>query len=105
MYFTSLKIIIFMWQCGLVDTFTAVNFIFIYNAGAQYSYSAVVIAAMADGNVTKFPGMLFEPIAGFGVSYQFVKAAQTAAERRAGIATWQLCSQLLQHSCWFNICS
>ena len=48
-----------MWQCGLVDTFTAVNFI--YNAGAQYS--AVVIAAMADGNITKFPGMLFEPIA------------------------------------------
>ena len=74
-----------MWQCGLVDTFTAVNII--YNAGAQYSYSAVVIAAMADGNVTKFPGMLFEPIAGFGVSYQFVKAAQTAAERRARVAT------------------
>ena len=72
-----------MWQCGLVDTFTVVNFI--YNAGAQYS--AVVIAAMADGNVTKFPGMLFEPIAGFGVSYQFVKAAQTAAERRARVAT------------------
>ena len=83
MNFTSLKIIIFMWQCGLVDTFTAVNFI--YNAGAQYS--AVVIAAMADGNVTKFPEMLFEPIAGFGVSYQFVKAAQTAAERRARLAS------------------
>ena len=41
MYFTSLKIIIFMWQCGLVDTFTAVSFI--YNTGAQYS--AIVIAA------------------------------------------------------------
>lgn len=72
-----------MWQCGLVDTFTAVSFI--YNAGAQYS--AVVIAAMADGNVTSLPRMLFEPIAGFGVSYQFVKAAQTAAERRARVAT------------------
>ena len=81
MYYTSLKIIIFMWQCGFVDTFTAVNFI--YNAGAQYS--ALVIAAMADGNVTKFPGMLFEPIAGFGVRYQFVKAAQTAAERRVAL--------------------
>lgn len=54
-----------MWQCGLVDTFTTVSFI--YNAGAQYS--AVVIVAMADGNITKLPGMLFEPIAGFGVSY------------------------------------
>lgn len=83
MYFTSLKIITFMWQCGLVDTFTAVNFI--YNAGAQYS--AVVIATMADGNVTNLPGMLFEPIAGFGVSYQFFKAAQTAAERRGRVAT------------------
>jgi len=72
-----------MWQFGLVDTFTAVHFI--YNAGAQYS--AVVIAAIADGNVTKFPTMLFEPIAGFGVSYQFVKAAQNAAERRDRVAT------------------
>ena len=63
-----------MWQYGLVDTFTAVNFI--YNAGAQYS--AVVIAAMADGNATKLPSMLFEPITGLGVSYQFIKAAQTA---------------------------
>ena len=60
-----------MWQYGLVDTFTAVNFI--YNTGAQYG--AVVIAAMADGNVTKFPSMFFEPIAGLGVSCQFIKAA------------------------------
>jgi len=72
-----------MWQYGLVDTFTAVNFI--YNAGAQYS--AVVIAAVADGNATNLPRMLFEPIAGLGVSCQFVKAAQTAAERRARVAT------------------
>ena len=42
---------------------------------------------MVDGNVPKLPGMLFEPIARFEVSYQFVKAAQTAAERRARIAT------------------
>ena len=72
-----------MWEFGLVDTFTAVQFI--YNAGAQYS--SIVVAAVADGNITKFPTMLFEPIAGFGVSYKFVKAAQTAAERRARVAT------------------
>lgn len=83
MSFTSLKIIILMWQCGFVDNFTAVNFI--YNAGAQYS--AVVIAAVADGNATNLPRMLFEPIAGLGVSCQFIKAAQTAAERRARVAT------------------
>jgi hypothetical protein len=83
MYYTSLKIIILIWQYGFVDTFTAVNFI--YNAGAQYT--AVVAAAMADGNVTKFPKVLFEPIVGLGVSYQFVKAAQTAAERKARVAS------------------
>lgn len=83
MYYSSLKIVIFLWQCGVVDTLTALNII--YNAGAQYS--AVVVAAMADGDITKFPKILFEPIAGFGVSYPFVKAAQTAAERRARVAT------------------
>ena len=31
--------------------------------------------------------MIFEPIAGLRVGYQFVKAAQTAAERRARVAT------------------
>ena len=72
-----------MWQCGLVDTFTAVNFI--YNTVAQYS--AVVIGAIADGSPTNLPRILFEPIAGIGVSYQFIKAAQTAVERRATIAT------------------
>lgn len=83
MNFISLKIMILMYQSGLVDTFTAVSFL--YNVGSQYS--AVVIAAMADGNATKLPSMLFEPIAGLGVSCQFIKAAQTAAERRARVAT------------------
>jgi len=83
MYFTSVKIMIFMWQFGLVDTFTAIQFI--YNVGAQYS--SIVVAALAEGNMTTFPTMLFEPIAGLGVSYQFVKASQTAAERRARAAT------------------
>ena len=79
----SLKIIILMWQYGIVDTFTAVNFI--YNAGTQYG--AIVIGAIADGNATSLPRMLLEPIAGFGVSYQFIKAAQTTAERQARVAT------------------
>lgn len=83
MYFTSLKFLILMWQLGLVDTFTVVDFL--YNSVAQYS--AIAGAAIADGNRTNFPGVLFEPIAGFKVSYQFVKAAQTAAERRGRVAT------------------
>ena len=72
-----------MWQFGLVDTFTAVHLM--YNAGAQYS--SIVVAALIDGNITKLPTIIFEPIAGLGVGYQFVKAAQTAAERRARVAT------------------
>ena len=64
-----------MWQYGLVNTFTAVNFI--YNTDAQYG--AVIIGAIENGNVTKLPSVLFEPIAAFGVGYHFIKAAQTAA--------------------------
>ena len=79
----SFKVILFMWQFGLIDTFSAVSFI--YNAGAQYS--SIVVAALVDGNVTKLPTRIFEPIAGLGMSYQFVKAAQTVAERRARVAT------------------
>lgn len=68
MYVTSLKFLILMWQYGLVDTFTVMNVL--YNAGAQYG--AVVIASMADGNITNFPEILLEPIAGLGVNYKFV---------------------------------
>jgi len=54
-----------MLQYGLVDTFTAVNFV--YNVGMQYS--SIVIGAMADGNFIKLPNRIFEPIYGFAVSY------------------------------------
>ena len=72
-----------MWQFGLVDTLTAVNFI--YNVGSQYG--AIVLAAMADGDITKVPGIALEPIAGLGLGYKFIKAAKTETERRARIAT------------------
>jgi len=72
-----------MWQFGLIDTFTATSFM--YNLGIQYS--SIVVAALVDGNVTKLPTMICEPIAGLEVGYQFVKVAQTAAERRARVAT------------------
>lgn len=78
----SFKVILFMWQFGLIDTFSAVSFM--YNVGAQYS--SIVVAALVDGNATKLPTIIFEPIVGLGVSYQFVKAA-TAAEQRARVAT------------------
>ena len=51
----SFKVILFMWQFGLIDTFSAVSFI--YNAGAQYS--SIVVAALVDGNATKLPTIIF----------------------------------------------
>ena len=77
------KIILLMWQFGVIDTFTAVNFL--YKAGAQYG--AIVVGALADGNMTQLPRILFEPITGLGVAYRFVKIAEVAAERRARVAT------------------
>ena len=72
-----------MWQFGLIDTFSAVSFI--YNVGAQYG--SIVVTALTDGNATKIPMVFLEPITGLGVGYQFVKAAQTEVERRARVAT------------------
>ena len=79
----NLKIVLFMWQFGLIDTFSAVSFF--YNVGTQYG--SIVLTALVTGNATQLPTMIFEPIAGLGVAYQFVKAVQPAAERRARVAT------------------
>lgn len=83
MDFTSLKIVIVMWQFGFVDTFTLVTFM--SNAGPQYS--ALIVASMADGNSTKLPILLFEPLSGLGVGYQFVRAAKNASDRRERLIT------------------
>lgn len=80
---TSLKLMLFFWQVGLVDTFSLIQFCI--NTGLQYG---AIIVASAAGNFSDIgPKVLFEPIIGLGTSYQFIRAAQTAAERRARIAT------------------
>ena len=80
---TSLKLMLFFWQVGLVDTFSLIQFCI--NTGSQYG--AIVVASAA-GNFSDIgPKVLFEPIIGLGTSYQFIRAAQTAAERRARIIT------------------
>ena len=80
---TSLKLMLFFWQVGLVDTFSLIQFCI--NTGSQYG---AIVAASAAGNFSEIgPKVLFEPITGLGTSYQFIRAAQTAAERRARIAT------------------
>jgi len=74
---------IIFWQAGLVDTFSLIQFCI--NSGSQYG--AIVVASAA-GNFSEIsPKVLFEPIFGLGISYKFVLAAKTAAERRARIAT------------------
>ena len=80
---TSLKLMLVFWQVGLVDTFSMIQFCL--NAGTQYG--AIVVASAA-GNFSDIgPKVLLEPIIGLGTSYQFIRAAQTAAEQRARIAT------------------
>ena len=74
---------LFFWQMGLVDTFSLIQFCI--NTGSQYG--AIVVASAA-GNFSEIgPKFLFEPIIVLGTSYQFIRAAQTAAKRRARIAT------------------
>lgn len=80
---TSFKLMLFFWQVGLVDTFSLIQFC--VNSGSQYG--AIVVASAA-GNFSDIgPKVLFEPIIGLGTSFQFIRAARTAAERRARIAT------------------
>ena len=80
---TSSELMLFFWQVGLVDTFSLIQFCI--NTGSQYG---AIVAASAAGNFSDIgPKVLFEPIIGLGTSYQFIIAAQTAAEQRAYIAT------------------
>lgn len=79
----SLKMIVLMWQFGFIDTFTLLQCL--YNASAQYR--SVVVAALADGNISQLPTVPFEAIVGFKVSYDFIRTAQTVAEKKARIAT------------------
>jgi hypothetical protein len=68
---------------GLINTFTLIKFCI--NSGTQY---AAIVGASASGNFSTIGlKVLLEPITGLGTSYQFIKAAQTAAERRARIST------------------
>ena len=79
----SLKAMVLLWQFGLVDTLSMVQFFI--NSGSQYG--AIVVAAASGRYSDIGPRVLLEPVIGFGTSYQFIRAAQTAAERKARIAT------------------
>lgn len=62
----SIKIIIFLWQLGLVDTLTLLQFCI--NCGAQYTGLTLGEAAGYMGDIG--PSVLLAPVQGLGTSYQ-----------------------------------
>ena len=79
----SIKIMIFLWQIGVVDSLTL--FQFCMNCGAQYGGLVVAEAAGSMNDIG--PSVLLAPLAGLGTSYKYVRVAQGAMEKRARIAT------------------
>lgn len=79
----SVKLMVFFWQIGLIDTFNLIQFC--VNTGSQYG---AVVAASAGGNFSDISlKVLFKTIIGLVTSYQFIRAAKTVVERRVRIAT------------------
>ena len=83
MTYTQFQILMLFWNLGLVDTFSVLKLCI--NCGSQYM-SIVGTAAVGNSSDLGIKTLL-EPVLGLGTSYQFVKAAATAAERRQRIAT------------------
>jgi len=79
----SIKIMIFLWQFGIVESLTLLQFCM--NCGAQYGGLVVTEAAGYMGDIG--PSVLLAPVQGLGTSYQYVRAAQGAMEKKARIAT------------------
>ena len=79
----SLKIMVLLWQIGTIDTLTLLQFYI--NCGAQYAGLTLGTAAGYMGDLG--PGVLLAPVKGLGTSYQYVRAAQGAMEKKARIAT------------------
>ena len=79
----SLKIMILLWQVGIIDSLTLLQFCI--NCRAQYTGLTLGEAAGYMGDIG--PGVLLAPVKGLGTGYQYVQAAQGAMEKRARIAT------------------
>lgn len=79
----SLKIMILLWQVGIIDSLTLLQFCI--NCGAQYTGLTLGEAAGYMGDIG--PGVLLAPVKGLGTGYQYAQAAQGAMEKRARIAT------------------
>lgn len=74
---------IFLWQLGIVDSLTFLQFCI--NCGAQYTGLTLGEAAGYMNDIG--PSVLLAPFQGLGTSYQYVRVAQGAMERRSRVAT------------------
>lgn len=74
---------ILLWQFGIIDSLTFAQFC--VNCASQYG--ALTLAEVANSMGDLRPKVFLAPIQGLGTSYQFVRAAQGAMERRSRIAT------------------
>ena len=83
MTYTQFQILMLFWNMSLVDTFSILKICL--NCGSQYM-SIVGTAAVGNSSDLGIKTLL-EPVFGLGTSYQFVRAAATAVERRQRIAT------------------
>lgn len=86
-YYTSLRIVLFLWQIGWVDSLTAATFF--ANVGAQYAgiVSGTLIELTTAGKYSKLPLVLLEPFRGLAVSCRYVHAARTTSDMHARAAT------------------
>ena len=74
---------VFLWKLGAVDSLTLLQFC--ANCGVQYGGLVVGEAAGYKNDIG--PSVLLAPVQGLGASYQYVRLAQGAMERRSRIAT------------------
>jgi hypothetical protein len=81
----SIKIMIFLWQIGVVDSLTLIQFFI--NCGTQYAGLTLAELATYTNDASNLrPTVLLAPVHGLGTSYKYVRAAQGAMERKARVA-------------------
>ena len=80
---TQFKLLLFLWNVGVIDTLTFLQIG--WNTGAQY---CAIVGASAAGNWSNIsPFILFEPINGLRISTHYILAGATRAEQRNRLAT------------------
>lgn len=74
------KIIVFLWQSGVIDSLTFYQYIL--NLGSQYSGMVLAQVAADSG-----PGVLLTPFKGLGTGVEYIATAPGRAERARRVAT------------------